>query len=146
MTAAETDVGLRAILDEREIMRTLHRYLRALDDGLEDEWLDVFTDDAAYDTYLADGSLYVRLTTRQEFVDFLAGYPRTPVVAPKHVMVDPFIDIDGDDAHVEATWLFFNQQPGGTPAVLAWGRYRDRLRREGSTWRIAERVCLTEAV
>jgi 3-phenylpropionate/cinnamic acid dioxygenase small subunit len=146
MTAAETDAGLRAVLDEREILRTLHRYLRALDDGLEDEWLDVFTDDAVYDTLLTDGSLYVRLTTRQEFIDFLVGYPRTPVVAPKHVMVDPFVDIDGDNARVEATWLFFNQQPGEAPSVLAWGRYRDRLRREGSAWRIAERVCLTAAV
>ena len=36
MTAAETDAGLRAVLDEREILRTLHRYLRALDDGLEE--------------------------------------------------------------------------------------------------------------
>jgi 3-phenylpropionate/cinnamic acid dioxygenase small subunit len=146
MTEAATDAGLRSLLDERVILHTLHRYLRALDDGLEDEWLDVFTDDAVYDTFLPDGSLYVRLTTRQQFVDFLVGYPRAPVVAPKHVMVDPFIEIDGDEARVEATWLYLKHEAGGAPSVAAWGRYRDRLRREGSMWRIAERVCLTEAV
>jgi len=37
-------------LDERGIVRTMHRYCRALDDGVEAEWLDVFTDDAVYDT------------------------------------------------------------------------------------------------
>ena len=137
---------LRGVLDERAIMRTMHRYCRALDDGLEGEWLDVFTADAVYDTVLPNGDLYAHLTTRDEFVSFLNAYPRRPATAPKHVMVDPIIELDGDLARVESTFLYLNQSPGEVPRVMAWGRYVDVLRREGDVWRIASRRCDTEAV
>ena len=84
---------LRVVLDERGIIRTMHRYCRALDSGDQSEWLDVFTDDAIYDTVLPNGDLFAHLTTRDEFVAFLDAYPRQPVTAPKHVMVDPIIEI-----------------------------------------------------
>jgi len=38
------------------------------------------------------------------------------------------------------------QAPGEPPRVMAWGRYIDHFRREGRAWRIASRVCETEAV
>jgi len=60
-------------------------------------------------------------------------------------MVDPVIDLDGDEARVESAFLFLTQVPNQQPQVVAWGRYRDRLRREGSTWRFVERICETEA-
>ena len=136
---------LRAALDERGIIRTMHRYCRALDDGIVDEWLDVFTHDAVYDTVLPNGDLYAHLTTRDEFIAFLDAYPRHPTTAPKHVMVDPIIDLDGDTARVESTFLYLNQAPGQTPQVVAWGRYIDHFRREDGAWRIAARRCDTEA-
>ena len=138
--------AFRVVLDERDIIRTMHRYCRALDGGNESEWLDVFTADATYDTVLPDGSVFAHLTTREEFVAFLQAYPRQPVTAPKHVIVDPIIELDGDDARGESTFLFLNQSPGAAPKVMAWGRYIDRFRREGSAWRIAARLCETEAV
>ena len=140
------EVELRGVLDERAIMRTMHRYCRALDDGLEGEWLDVFTADAVYDTVLPNGELYAHLTTRDEFVAFLYAYPRRPATAPKHVMVDPIIELDGDLARVESTFLYLNQSPGEAPRIMAWGRYVDVLRRDGDAWRIASRRCDTEAV
>ena len=144
MTIDENE--LRTALDERGIIRTMHRYCRALDGGIEDEWLDVFTDDATYDTVLPDGGVYAHLTTRDEFVAFLHAYPRRPVTAPKHVIVDPIIELDGDEASGESTFLFLNQASGELPRVMAWGRYLDHFRREGAVWRIASRVCETEAV
>ena len=138
--------ALQVVLDEREIIRTMHRYCRALDGGDEREWLDVFTDDATYDTVLPDGGVYAHLTTRDEFVAFLHAYPRQPVTAPKHVIVDPIIELHGDVARGESTFLFLNQSPGEAPRVMAWGRYLDEFRREGAVWRIAARRCETEAV
>jgi 3-phenylpropionate/cinnamic acid dioxygenase small subunit len=137
---------LQAMVDERAIIRTMHRYCRALDDGIESEWHDIFTDDAVYDTVLPNGDLYAHLTTRDEFVAFLHAYPRQPDTAPKHVMVDPILEIDGDTARGESTFLYMNQSPGDVPKVMAWGRYIDEFRREGDTWRIALRRCDTEAV
>jgi 3-phenylpropionate/cinnamic acid dioxygenase small subunit len=140
------DDELRALLDERAIIRTMHRYCRALDSGNEHEWLDVFTEDATYDTVLPDGGVYAHLTTRDEFIAFLYAYPRPPVTAPKHVIVDPIIELDGDVALGESTFLFLNQTPGEMPRVMAWGRYIDKFRREGALWRISSRLCETEAV
>jgi hypothetical protein len=90
--------------------------------------------------------VYAHLTTRDEFVAFLHAYPRQPVTAPKHVIVDPIIELDGDTARGESTFLFLIQAAGEPPRVMAWGRYLDHFRREGRMWRIASRVCETEAV
>jgi len=144
MTIDEAE--LRAVLDEHSIIRTMHRYCRALDSGSEHEWLDVFTEDATYDTVLPDGGVYAHLTTRAEFIAFLDAYPRQPVTAPKHVIVDPIIELYGDVARGESTFLFLNQAPGEMPRVMAWGRYIDHFRREGDRWRISARLCETEAV
>jgi hypothetical protein len=138
-------VGLQTLLDERLIIRTMHRYCRSLDYGIEDEWLDCFTEDACYETVLPNGDVWVQVRGHAELSAFLAQYPRPPAQAPRHVMVDPIIDLDGDEARVESAFLFLAQVPNGPPQVVAWGRYRDRLQRQGSTWRIAERICDTEA-
>jgi 3-phenylpropionate/cinnamic acid dioxygenase small subunit len=144
MTVDQNEV--RVVLDERSIVRTMHRYCRALDSGDQREWFDVFTEDATYDTVLPDGSVFAHLTTRDEFIAFLNAYPRQPATAPKHVIVDPIIEIDGDTARGESTFLFLNQSPGAPPRVMAWGRYVDEFRREDGVWRISARLCETEAV
>ena len=74
MTIDEAE--LRAVLDEHSIIRTMHRYCRALDSGSEHEWLDVFTEDATYDTVLPDGGVYAHLTTRAEFIARSASFKR----------------------------------------------------------------------
>jgi 3-phenylpropionate/cinnamic acid dioxygenase small subunit len=142
-----TDEGaaLRVLLDERAILRTLHRYCRALDYGVVDEWLDCFTEDARYETVLPNGDAWAKVAGHAELAAFLAEYPRPPVQSPRHVMVDPVIDIDGDEASVEAAFLFLTQVPDEQPKVVAWGRYQDRLVRQGSAWRFSERICVTEA-
>jgi hypothetical protein len=142
---ADTSEELQRLLDEQAIVRTMHRYCRALDSGLPDEWADVFTDDAVFDTVLPDGEIWAHLSSRAEFRSFLDAYPRRPKVAPKHVMVDPIIDVHGGEASVESTFLYLLQTPGTQPQLSAWGHYRDRFRKEGGRWRIVERIAETEA-
>ena len=128
------------------IVRTMHRYCRALDYGIEDEWVAVFTPDATYDTVLPDGSYYVRLSTPDEFRAFLESYPRPPVAYPKHVTCNPIIDVDGDVATADSAFLFLTSAGAfAQPQVTAFGRYRDRFRNIDGIWRISERICETEA-
>ena len=132
---------------ERGILRTMNRYSRALDYGLADEWLDVFTVDARYETVLPDGGLFCRLTTREEFAKFLADYPHPPEHYQKHVLVNPVIEVGGDEAQGDSGWLFLTREADGLrPRVAAFGRYRDRFQRQDGIWRIAERLCETEAI
>ena len=139
------DAQIQALLDERGILDTLNRYCRALDEGIAAEWEAIFTDDAVFDTILPDGQVWAHLTTRDEFRAFLAAYPRQPATAPKHVMVNPVIELDGDEASVRATFLYLNQSPGAAPELSAWGHYRDRLRKVDGRWRFSSRWCETEA-
>jgi 3-phenylpropionate/cinnamic acid dioxygenase small subunit len=128
------------------IMRTMNRYCRALDYGIEDEWLAVFTPDATYDTILPDGSYYVRLSTPDEFVAFLEAYPRPPATYQKHVTLNPIIEVDADRATAESAFLFLTRAVDATtPQITAFGRYLDRFRNIDGVWRIAERICETEA-
>ncbi len=133
--------------EEQAILRTMYRYLRALDYGIEDEWLDVFTPDAKYDTILTDGSYFVQLSGHDDLRKFLLGYPHPPESYQKHITVSPIIEIDGDNATADSGWVFLTREADGlTPQVRAFGRYRDRLRREDGVWRFTERICDTEAV
>ena len=141
----EINEELQRLIDEQAIMRTMNRYCRALDSGLADEWVDVFTDDAVFDTVLPDGTVYGHLTSREEFRSFIDDNPRLPIVAPKHVMSNPRIELDGTKARVESTFLYLLQTPGAPPLVVAWGHYHDQLRKEDGRWRIAERIATTEA-
>jgi 3-phenylpropionate/cinnamic acid dioxygenase small subunit len=129
------------------IVRTMHRYCRALDYGIEDEWLAVFTPDATYETILPDGSSFVCLGAPDEFLAFLRGYPHPPATYQKHVTLNPIIEVDGNEATADSAFLFLTRVADGTtPQVTAFGRYRDRFRNIDGMWRIAERICETEAM
>ena len=133
--------------EERGILRTMHRYSRALDYYVADEWLDVFTLDARYETVLPDGSQFCLLTSRDEFVRFLNEYPHPPQHRQKHMLVNPVIEVEADVAAGDSGWLFFTSDPGGLrPRLVAFGRYVDRFERQDGVWRIAERRCETEAM
>ncbi len=63
-------------------------------------------------------------------------------------MVDPLVDVAGDEASVAAYWLLLERHDGdGTPVIAAFGRYRDRLVRSPADgrWRIADRFAEVEA-
>ena len=133
--------------EERAILRTMNRYSRALDYCLADEWLDVFTQDARYETVLPDGSQFCLLTSRDEFIRFLDEYPHPPQHRQKHMLVNPVIEVDADVAQGDSGWLFFTSDPGGLrPRLVAFGRYVDGFERQDGVWRIAERRCETEAM
>lgn len=138
--------AISELLEEREILRLLHRYAHAMDYGDEQAWVDVFTPDAVFDVVETVGG---RRVHREEghagLARYVASYPKPPDFC-KHVIVDPLIEVDGDEARVEAYWLFL-QRDGATghPVVTAFGRYHDRLVKQDGRWRIAQRFAEVEA-
>ena len=143
-----TPEALRALLDERAVLRTLHEYAHAMDGGDESAWVDCFTADAVFDVVEVVGGRRVhREEGRGDLARYVAGYPKPPRFR-KHVIVDPLVDVDGDEASVAAYWLLLERHDDdGTPVVAAFGRYRDRLVRSPSDgrWRIADRFAEVEA-
>ncbi len=140
------DEELGILLDERAVLRTLHEYAHAMDYGLEEAWVDLFTPDAVFDVVEVVGGRRVhREEGRGDLARYVAGYPKPPRFR-KHVIVDPVVHVEGDEARVESFWLLLQRHDeAGTPVLTAFGRSHDRLVRSGGRWRIAERRAEVEA-
>ena len=136
---------LAGLLAERDILRLLHGYARAMDTGDEAAWVDVFTPDAVFDVVEVVGGRRVhREEGHGDLARYVAAYPKPPDFR-KHVMVHPMVDVDGDRATVEAYWLLLERSADGLPVVAAFGQYHDRLVKHDGRWRIAERIAEVEA-
>jgi 3-phenylpropionate/cinnamic acid dioxygenase small subunit len=137
---------VRLLLEERSILRLLHRYAHAMDMGRETEWVDTFTADAVFDVVEVVGGRRVhREEGRGDLAAYVAGYPKPPQFR-KHVVTDPIIEINGDTATVEAYWLLLQRDDAdGMPVLAAFGHYHDRLVKTDGGWRIAERVAEVQA-
>jgi hypothetical protein len=117
-----------------------------MDYGREDEWVAVFTDDAVFDVVEVVGGRRVhREDGRGELAEYVANYPKPPHFR-KHVVVDPIIDVTGDDAKVAAYWLLLQRDDdSGRPTIVAFGHYDDRWVKRDGRWRIAHRYAEVEA-
>ena len=138
---------LELLLEERAIMRTLHAYAQAMDAGEEERWVRTFTDDAVFDVYRpGTGERVHREDGRDSLAAYIRGYPKPPSYR-KHLVVDPMIEIDGDEARVEAYWVLLQRNDlTGAAELAAFGRYHDRLAKIDGTWRIRERLAEVEAM
>lgn len=132
---------LRQLEDQQAILQTLYGYGHGLDYGLEDAWIDCFTEDAVLDwpgRALMRGHAELRVGFR--------AHTHAPAVYHKHVVVEPMVTIDGDTATVHSMFARLDRYPDG-PGIRAFGRYRDRLvRGADGRWRFCERYPEIEAV
>jgi 3-phenylpropionate/cinnamic acid dioxygenase small subunit len=137
---------VRLLVEERSILRLLHRYAHAMDMGREAEWVDTFTPDAVFDVVEVVGGRRVhREEGRGDLAAYVAGYPKPPQFR-KHIVTDPIIEIDGNVALVEAYWLLLQRDDAvGMPVLAAFGHYHDRLVKTDGGWRIAERNAEVQA-
>jgi 3-phenylpropionate/cinnamic acid dioxygenase small subunit len=137
---------VRLLLEERSILRLLHGYAHAMDQGREAEWVDTFTPDAIFDVVEVVGGQRVhREEGRGDLAAYVAAYPKPPQFR-KHVVMDPIIELDGDVARVEAYWLLLQRDDAdGMPVLAAFGHYHDRLVKAEGRWRIAERFAEVQA-
>jgi 3-phenylpropionate/cinnamic acid dioxygenase small subunit len=137
---------LQALLDERAIVALMHRYAHAMDYGDEAAWVDVFTPDAVFDVVESVGGRRIhREEGHADLARYVAAYPKPPAFR-KHVIVDPVVEVRGDEAEVDSYWILLHrEQADGMPVLAAFGRSHDRVVRLESGWRIAERYAEVEA-
>jgi ketosteroid isomerase-like protein len=143
-----TPDDLRVLLDERAVLRTLHEYAHAMDAGDEAAWVDCFAPDAVFDVVEVVGGRRVhREEGHGDLARYVGAYPKPPRFR-QHVMVDPLVEVRGEEATVAAYWLLLARDDAdGTPQLVAFGRYRDRLVRDArdGRWRIADRSAEVQA-
>ncbi|HEY4277291.1 MAG TPA: nuclear transport factor 2 family protein [Conexibacter sp.] len=61
-----------------------------------------------------------------------------------HLVADPAIELDGDEAHGVTTWALIVRGRDDTPVMRFYGRYLDRFVREDGRWRFARRETFTD--
>ena len=132
---------LRQLEDQQAILETLYGYGHCLDYGLEDAWIDCFTDDAVLDW---PGRALMR--GHAELRSGFRTHTHAPAVYHKHIVIDPRVAIKGDAATVHSMFARLDRYPDG-PHIRAFGRYRDNLVRcADGRWRLRERYPDIEAV
>jgi len=148
---------LQRLEDERAILETLHRYGHCLDYGLEDEWLDLFTDDALFhfipntEAISAQFERRSRLPTRREgkaaLASFAAHHSRPPERLHKHLLLNPVIAVKGDEAKTTSYFLRIDASPNDTGAyITTFGSYTDTLvRSSDGKWRFRRRIAEGDA-
>jgi SnoaL-like domain len=149
---------LRALEAESGVRATLRRYGHSLDYGAEDDWVDCFVAQAHYEVRqrggetsaeagpYGPGAFTVRsYHGRDELAAFAGLHTRAPERFHKHLVVDPFIAIDGDRATAVSYFVRLDDL-NGMPTVYAFGRYLDELVRCGDgRWRFAVRIAEVES-
>ena len=120
-----------ALRDELAVKRTLAAYCHLCDDGDFAGLVELFVLDGsvAFDDDVVTG--------RDALMTWFANR-QPPQRRGKHLTMNIIVDVDGNCAEVVSDYLFLRLVDGVvTPAIA--GRYRDRLRRDGTRWAIERR-------
>jgi 3-phenylpropionate/cinnamic acid dioxygenase small subunit len=127
------------------VIDVLYQYAYALDYGDEQSFVACFTDDAVWEAHNAVTGGVMRYAGRTELERFAAGHTRPPDLRHKHVIAEPRVGIDAEDATSTCYFALIVGAPGGIPELMTFGRYVDRFVRVGGQWRIAHRRAEADA-
>ena len=138
---------LRVLEDERAILRTLHAYGHSVDRADAEEYLELWTEDAAFDSRgRSPGDVNRVVRGVEARTDFIEHFSRPPVGWHQHQIVEPLIEVDGDTAQVRSYFCVLREEEE-MPAVWVFGRYRDTLVRcSDGAWRFSERIAEVESI
>jgi SnoaL-like domain len=83
---------------------------------------------------------------QKELAAFIGAHPRAPAALHKHLLLNPLIELHGDEARA-ASYFQLLLEIDGTPETYCFGRYLDRLvRSESGVWRFRERVAQVQSI
>jgi ketosteroid isomerase-like protein len=144
-----TDVDVRELAarvqrleDEREILRTLYAYAHSIDYGDEALFLDCWAENAQL-----EWPWRAPIVGEAALTEVFRQHTHAPDVYHKHLMVEPRIDLQGDEATVHSLYSRMDRDEHNEPYVRSFGRYVDRLVRcSDGRWRFASRRAENEAV
>jgi hypothetical protein len=147
MKEAERGVELaRTVADERAILRVLYTYCHAIDYGEEAKWLGLFAPDGIFHVEMPRGLPPIHCAGRKELAAFIGAHPRAPAALHKHLLLNPLIELQGDEARA-ASYFQLLLDIDGTPETYCFGRYLDRLvRSKSGPWRFRERVAQVQSM
>jgi len=139
LALAETVARLQ---DREEIREVLHRYCRATDRA------DVELLKSCYHPDAVDFHGAAFSGNAHEFAeDVLSSKNLGALADVRHYVTNPMIDLDGDRAFVESSFLCtlsLDLPSGGAANAQSEGRYLDLFERRAGEWRISRRVMFSQ--
>ena len=119
------------VLEDIEALKTLkYRYADACDRGYDaDALADLFTEDAIW-----DGGLFGRYEGREAIRQFFQGVS-SDIVFAMHYMMNPIVEVDGDQAR--GAWYLFQTCTFAEGEQAVWGaaRYEEQYQRVDGQWK-----------
>jgi ketosteroid isomerase-like protein len=136
------DPRLQEMLDQHQIRTLLAEYCHACDRGDAELMASLYTGDDSFDDHghvKASGPEYARVMT---------GLVLERTTAASHILGQSLINVDGDQASAETTFVAFFRIAGGEgePDRLnqLMGRFVDQFQRIDGKWKIHRRVCVRD--
>jgi uncharacterized protein (TIGR02246 family) len=122
--------------DDGEIRNVVARLAQWADSGDLDDYVDLFTPDAAWDMPGAPrrGHDEIRAGAEGRRAAGEAG----PGTHTRHVVTTTAVTVDRDTATADSYWLFY-RDTAATPMLHGMGAYRDHLVRVDGRWKVARR-------
>jgi uncharacterized protein (TIGR02246 family) len=127
-----------AIADELAIRNVLARVAQLADSGDLDEYLTLFTEDAAWEMPGQPprvGHVDIRTGAEQRRASGMQG----PGTHSRHVLTTLAVWVDGDAATARSYWMFLTNTVE-SPTLDLTGQYDDTLARTATGWRLARRA------
>jgi len=135
--------GLEA---ESDIARTIQNYALAIDDGLDAEWVDCYTEDGVFEVRTNDG-LAIRVRGHAQLSAFITGHTKAPVRWHKHVTTSHRIELKGNTATAGSYIIRIDNDDDEVPKIWVFGRYIDELIRSvDGKWRFSRRTISLEGI
>lgn len=118
--------------DVNAIQRLKHEYCFAIDGGDYEEWASMFTEDG---TFIRDNG--DTFEGHDELFGFASEGFDAAFEHSAHVVTNPVIDVDGDEASGKWYLLLFYENAEGN-AGWTQAQYDDEYRKVDGEWKIAE--------
>jgi len=136
--------------DERDILLNLYQYGHSHDYGSLEEFLDCFVEGGVWERHRRNIPAQQEPPRIYEGRDGLTRYfhshKRAPDLYYKHLVLEPRMTVEGDEARVVSYYVKIDEHPEG-PYLYAFGRYHDHLLRcPDGRWRFTRRIAETEDV
>jgi ketosteroid isomerase-like protein len=139
---ASFEARLQRLEDVEAIRRLLQDYRRFLDAKDFAAYADLFSRDGGEwhgGLGRAQGPDAIRALLEEKI-----GYAAPERPQNGHLVVNPVIEVNGDSATAESTWVFVGLGDDGRPTMLLVGHYSDELVRDGGTWKFQRRRAHTD--
>jgi hypothetical protein len=133
---------MQRLEDLEQIRRLLLDYRRHLDEKDFRAYSELFATEGEF----VAGSMHAKGPRAIfELVDGMRGTLLTDRPGDDvHIIANPVIDLDGDRATAEVTWLYITRGEDDAPVLSKLGHYCDTLTREDGHWKFLRREAPTD--